>query len=169
MRIYDSKYRFCVIWLLASVLLTGWCERADGISKGTPAPPPRPRSTVKSVFRETPEAKTVIASACEKILTGDFDAAGRIVEDASVSESKGLEQLAVIIDEYEAIKARREVSRNNAHAEQVNELQEIQQKNRPEDVNDIAGAFVPIIKAAQHADKKREKGPARRAFCKTND
>jgi carboxyl-terminal processing protease len=166
LRIYDSKYRFCVIWLLASVLLTGWCERADGISKGTPVPRPRPRPTAKTSFRETPEAKTVIASACEKILTGDFGTAGRIVEDASISESKGLEQLAVIIDEYEAIKARRKASKNNAYVEQVDELEEIQQKNRPEDVNDIAGVFVPIIKAAQHADKNEKKALLEEPFVK---
>jgi len=166
LRTYNNKHRYWITWLLGSVLLATWCEFADGVSKGIPAPRPRPRRTVKTLIKETPEAKIVIASACEKILTSDFETAGRIIENSAISGSKGLEQLAVIIDEYGAIKARRDDSRNSAYTEQINELQEIQQKTRPEDVNDIAEVFAPIIKAVQHADKSEKEALLEEPFVK---
>jgi carboxyl-terminal processing protease len=155
-----------ITWLLGSVLLTTWCEFADGVSKGIPAPQTGPRRIVKTRIKETPEAKTVIASAHEKILSGDFEAAGRIVESSAISGSKSLEQLAAIIDEYEAIKARRNDFRGSAYTEQVNELQEIQRKTQPEDVNDIADVFVSIIRAAQHADKSEKEALLAEPFVK---
>ncbi len=158
MKVYDRKYRSRIIWLLAAVLLTGFCQRAGAISKGLPTPKPirRPQPIVET-SRETPEAAAAIASACEKIMSGDFEGAGEIIEGSGISQSKGLEQLGVIVTEYEAVKISRKASKKDTYTEQVDELDKFQQKSQPEDVNDISQVFLTIVKASEHADENKKK------------
>ena len=167
MKVYDRKYRSRIIWLLAAVLLTGLCQRAGAISKGLPTPKPirRPQPIVKTAG-ETPEAAAAIASACEKIMSGDFEGAGEIIEGSGISQSKGLEQLGVIVAEYEAVKVSRKASKNDAYTEQIDELDELQQESPPEDVNDINQVFLTILKTSENADENKKKALLEKPFVK---
>jgi hypothetical protein len=158
LKVYNRKYRFRTIWLLAAVLLTGFCQRAGAVSKGLPTPKPirRPQPIVKTAG-ETPEAAVAIASACKKIMSGDFEGAGEVIEGSGISQSKGLEQLGVIVAEYEAVKVGRKTSKNDAYTEQIDELDKLQQESPPEDVNDINQVFLTIVKASEHADENKKK------------
>ncbi|MHC4722164.1 MAG: hypothetical protein ACYS6I_05585, partial [Planctomycetota bacterium] len=149
LKVYDRKYRSRIIWLLAAVLLTGLCQRAGAVSKGLPTPKPirRPQPIVET-SGETPEAAAAIASACERIMSGDFKGAGEIIEDSGISQSKVLEQLGVILAEYEAVKVNRKASKSDTYTEQIDELDKLQQKSQPEDVNDISQIFLTIVKAS---------------------
>jgi carboxyl-terminal processing protease len=169
LRIDDKKYcRFQLVWLVVLLLLAGWRDCADGVSKGLPTPPtPRHRPTVKTV-EETPEAAAAIGLVCEKILAGDFTGAGESVENFPTSKSKGLEQLRLIIDEYKTIEARRNISQNTAYTEQIDELEELRQAQigRPEDVNDIGEVFATVLKAVQYAGKNEKKALLEEPFVK---
>ena len=158
MKVYDRKYRSRIIWLLAVVLLTGFCQRAGAVSKGLPTPKPirRPQPIVETAG-ETPEAAAAIVSACKKIMSGDFEGAGEIIEGSGISQSKGLEQLGVIVSEYEAVKVNRKASKNDTYTEQIDELDKLQQKSQPVDVNDLGEVFLTIVKASEHADENKKK------------
>ncbi|MCH8167433.1 MAG: hypothetical protein IIC03_05835, partial [Proteobacteria bacterium] len=105
----------------------------------------RASSSVRPI-EPAPEAATAIASACEKIASGDFEGAREVIE-GSATQSKGIVQLGVIVAEYEAVKARRKASRSDTYTKQIDELEKLRQKDQPEDVNDIGQVFLTIVKA----------------------
>ncbi len=167
MKVYDRKYGSRIIWLLAAVLLTGLCQRAGAVSKGLPTPKPIRRSQpVVKTTGETPEAAAAIAAACERIMSGDFEGAGEIIENSGISQSKVLEQLGVIVAEYEAVKISRKASKNDTYSEQIDELDKFQQKSQPEDVNDISQVFLTIVKTSENADENKKKALLEKPFVK---
>jgi carboxyl-terminal processing protease len=145
----------------------GLCQSACAVSKGLPSPEPiqRPQQVVKASV-ETSEALAVVTSVCKKIVSGDFHGADRIIETSRVSQSKGLEQLEMIIAKYEAVEAGRQTSKGQAYTEQIKEIDKLEQKTQPEDVNDLGDIFLAVIKASEHADEDKKKALLEEPFIK---
>lgn len=157
MRIYNSKHRFLVILLLAVVLLAGRCPRAGAVSKGIPAPKSIPqRQLPTKATGPVSKAAKVIAASCEKIAAGSFEGAREVLEASDIPQSKGILQLGMIVAEYEAIEAGRKASRNDTYTKQIDELEKLQQKSQPEDVNDISQVFLAIIKASDNIEESKK-------------
>lgn len=157
MRIYDSKHRLRIILLLVVVLLAGRYQRAGAVSKGIPTPKSIPqRQLPAKAAGPVSKAAKVITASCEKIAAGSFEGAREVLEASDIPQSIGIVQLGMIVAEYEAIEAGRKASRNDMYTKQIDELEKLQQKSRPEDVNDISQVFLAIIKASDNI-KESEK------------
>ncbi len=100
-----------------------------------------PPETTPSALKETTQAQAadVVDKACEKILSGDFAAAARMLEDSAGLKSSGLEQLERIIKEYEDVHTRRTESRSRGYLEHVKEFEELRlDKPDPNDAPTVA-------------------------------
>ena len=167
MRIYDIKHRFWVILLPAVVLLAGSCPQAGAVSKGIPAPKSIPqRQLPAKAARPASEAAGVIAAACEKITSGNFKGAREVLEASDTPQSKGILQLGIIVSEYGAIEDGRKASSSDTYTEQINELETLQQKSWPEDVNDIGQVFLTILKAVDNIEEGEKKALLEEPFVK---
>lgn len=125
-----------------------------------------PRATdVKAPTPSATEADS-IAKACDLIFQGKFDAAGQLVKKAAGAgkpQQQLLEQLAKIIDQYEAIYKRRQSTREAAYAKQLSELEKLKKAdvndigdadpNDPNDPNGLSGVLLVISKAREFADE----------------
>ena len=106
-----------------------------------------PPETTSSALKDTMQAATVVDKACEKILSGDFAAAARVLEDSAGLKSRGLEQLERIIKEYEDVHTKRTESQSRGYLEQVKEFEELRldkpDPNEAQAVADSAGLDTP--------------------------
>ena len=101
------------------------------------------------------EAAFVINSACSKILEGDFETAQQIAGKATISDTKGLRKLRIIINECLAVKARRKASQSNVYQAQIRKLESLRYKGLAQDVNDINKVFSIVLKISEYADNKQ--------------
>ena len=111
--------------------------------------------TTASVAGHASQTASVIDSACEKILEGDFKAAKQLIDRSTVSNSQDLETIRNIIDDYTAIKARRKDSQNKVYKTQTDKLNELRQKSFPDDAKGIEKVFTLILNISEYADEKQ--------------
>jgi len=157
LRICNSKHRFRIILLVAVVVLAGMCPLAGAVSKGIPAPKSVPqRQLPAKAARPVSEAGKLIAEACEKITSGNFKNAREVLDGSDTREIKGIEQLRMILSEYESIEAKRKASGNEVYTKQIDELEKLQEKSRLQDANDINQVFLAIIKASDNIEESRK-------------
>jgi len=167
LRICNSKHRFRIILLLAVVVLAGMCPLAGAVSKGLPAPKSFPqRQLPAKAARPVSEAGKLIAEACENITSGNFKSAQEVLEGSDIRQIKGIEQLRMILSEYAAIEAKRKAFRNEVYTKQIDELEKLQEKSRPQDVNDINHAFLAIIKASDSLEESKKIALLQSPFAK---
>ncbi len=158
--IEDNKFcRLWIVWLLAAALLSGGCKADKTTQEETVS------TQAAEPSEQAPDEATVIKSACDKILTGDFKGAGKVIEKAAIS-SKRLEQLAGIINEYESIDVRRKDSKNDTYKEQIDEFEKLYKETNIEDVNNISELFLVITNASEYAEKEQKQALLEKPFVK---
>jgi carboxyl-terminal processing protease len=129
--------------------------------------------------RVTADASNIVKTACELISQGKFDAAGELVQhqldvdsnsvgtgqSSEVAQSQ-LSQLAEIVQEYGAIRERRNSAQEAMYAERSAELEEFLHSapiggvatdtNDANDVNDITKVLSVIAKVSEFADEAQK-------------
>lgn len=134
LRVFEKYRRFYLFCFAAAVVSI--CIVTVSVYGAAKKLPPK---TTSSALEETTQAAAVVDEACEKIISGDFDAAARLLEDSAGLKSRGLEQLERIMQEYEDVHTRRTESRNRGYLEQVEEFEELRlDKPDPNDAPAVA-------------------------------
>jgi carboxyl-terminal processing protease len=111
----------------------------------------RPDTTAKK-----PTTATVINSACDKILTDDFEAAGDILQGSEITSNEAISQLKGIVEQYQAIQAARKKDNKTTYKKHIDELDDILEKDIPQEPNQLGKAFAALIQARDHAEKSRK-------------
>jgi carboxyl-terminal processing protease len=101
-------------------------------------------------------SQAIINSACDKIISGDFESARQILEGATASDSLDLIQLRKIVNEYAIINARRKALQREAYQMQIKEFDKLRRKVNLDDVNDISKVFGAMLNVLEYADKKQK-------------
>jgi len=141
-------------WLMLIVLSAVLCEHTKVAAKSAP---PQPRFIgAAHALGEMPTAALAVNSVCDKILRGDFVSAREIARKSAAFDSIGLRQLRTIIDEYMAIEARRNASKNDAYREQIAKLEILRQKGFTKDINDVGKVLAVASKALGYSSKEQE-------------
>jgi len=136
------------------VLFAALCEQAKVVAKSTP---PQPRFIgVAHINGERPSAALAIDSVCDNILRGDFVSGQEIIRKSTAFDSTGLSQLGSIIDEYMAIEARRNASRNDAYQEQIGELEKLRRNGFPKDINDVSKVLAVVLGVLEYSNKEQK-------------
>jgi len=134
LRVFDKYRRFC-LFCFAAAVVSICIVTVPVYGAGKKLPP----ETTSSALKETTQAVAVVDKACEKIISGDFAAAARVLEDSAGLKSRGLEQLERIIKEYEDVHTRRTESQSRGYFEQVKEFEELRlDKPDPNDAPTVA-------------------------------
>lgn len=102
------------------------------------------------------QAASVVNSVCDKIFRGDFEGAQQILEGITASDNQDIQQLIEIVDECDIINARRKALQDKVYQTQINELEELRQKNLSDDMNDISKVFLVLLKISEYADKEQK-------------
>ncbi len=147
----DKHHSFTAVWIMVAVFLAVGPNHAEACPKN-----PLLSHTETCIAGQTPQAALVINSACDKILKGDFESAQQIVGKSTVSDSEGLRELRIIINEYMAVKARRKALQDKVYQIQMNELKELRQKGFSDDINDISKVFSIVLKISEYANKEQK-------------
>lgn len=148
----NSKHlRFTAVCIMAAVFLAA----EPSYAKVGPKNPPH-FQTKASVAERTRQDALVINSACDKIFRGDFESAQQIVGKSTVSDGEGLRELRTIINEYMAVKARREASQSNVYQAQIHKLESFRNKDPAQDINDIGKVFSIVLKISEYANKEQK-------------
>ena len=135
-----------LIFFVLSVLLTG-CEPDEGVKKEVSSPAEK---TIQ-VLQPNHVDETVLA-AVEYLRTGDFEGA-RAILDAG-GQSPGIEQLRLLMAQYDRLQSHRLQERKKAYEEQIAEIQKIEQEatgQEPIDANTIDNVMIAVIKAREYA------------------
>lgn len=131
-------------------------------------------ATAKAVIAAQPAAvevpkgasteSSIVDAACELIYQGKFDAAGKVVVERS-----RLGRLAKIIEEYNDIKQRRQLARENAYKKQLAELEKFRSgadSNGISDFNDVQKIFGIIAKTKEFVDDAEKEQLLSESFVK---
>jgi len=148
---FSNDKQRAVVWVIITVLLAVGCKRAGAVDQSSMS-----GDSLIRVTKQPSERASVADRVCEKIFSGDFETARRIVGKLTVSDSQDLRELRIIINEYMAIKARREASRSNLYQSSIRELESFRSKGPAQDVNDIGRAFSILLKISEYADKEQK-------------
>jgi len=138
------------VWLLAAALLVTGCDPEEDLVGSASSPP-------KAAADGDQAKSSDVDLVCEKILTGDFQGAGRLLASLDTSANPQLGQLARIVSEYEKIQNRSRASRKEAFSEQMGELDELRKKFEPDyvvDANDIGEIISVAIRLREFADEE---------------
>lgn len=119
-----------------------------------------------------PSQSNIIDTACELIYEGKFDLASKLISQFSQNDGAQPEQLERIVEEYQAIKQRRQSGREAAYKESLIELeklrssaqttvpeadlQELASPNDINDVNDVTKILSTIVKSCKFANQKQK-------------
>ncbi|MCK4753380.1 MAG: S41 family peptidase [Planctomycetes bacterium] len=107
--------------------------------------------------KETELAVTdLVEAACDLIYQGQFDDAATLIEQSGFEQQLRLNQLMKVIEQYQAIRLRRQLARETAYTEKMTELEELQvvaDANGLDDVNDITKILSTVAKAVDIADE----------------
>lgn len=147
----DKHHSFTAVWIMVAVFLAVGPNHAEACQKN-----PLLSQTETCIAGQTPQAALVINSACDKILKGDFESAQRIVGKSTVSDSEGLRELRIIINEYMTVKARRKASQSNVYQAQIHRLESLHYKDLAQDINDISKVFSIVLKISEYANKEQK-------------
>jgi carboxyl-terminal processing protease len=112
----------------------------------------------------------LVELACSKILVGDFEAAGQIIENAPAPVSASLNQLKTIAARYKDLNDRRAEARIVEYNKQIEELEKFREKITESqdvvDVNDLSSVFSAIMMAAEYADEEQTRALLEDRFVK---
>jgi carboxyl-terminal processing protease len=144
--------RLSVVLAIAIFFLAFCCKGADVFSRDKVC-----QRFKAELLCEKPESQTTVDRVCEQIAKGDFKGARHLVRKSAIPNSKALEQLAAVIDEYMAIKTRREVSKNEVYKKQIGEFEKLRCNGVPEDVNAINKVLSVVVNSLEYADNKQKK------------
>ncbi|MHC4737995.1 MAG: S41 family peptidase [Planctomycetota bacterium] len=144
--------RLSVVLAIAIFFLAFCCKGADVFSRDKVC-----RRFKARLLCEKPESQTTVDRVCEQIAKGDFKGALHLVRKSAILDSKALEQLAALLDEYMAINAKRQVSKNEAFKKQIDEFERLRCNGVPEDVNDINKVLSVVVNSLEYADNKQKK------------
>jgi carboxyl-terminal processing protease len=116
----------------------------------------QPRQSDIYIPAATSATKLAANSVCDKISRGDFRSAREIVRKSIAVQSTDIRQLGAVIDEYMAIQARRDASKNAAYQEQKDELDILREKGLPEDIDGIGQVLNVVLKILECSDRERK-------------
>jgi len=153
--------RLSVVTAIAIFFLSFCCKGADAFSKDKVC-----QRYKAELLCEKPESQTTVDRVCEQISKGNFEGARQIVRKSAIPDSEALEQLAAVIDEYMAIKTRREVSKNEAYEKQIEELERLRCEGVPEDVNDLNRVLSVVVNSFEYAGNEQKKALIEDSFIK---
>lgn len=100
--------------------------------------------------------RALVAGVCEKILTGDFASAGRMLDTMTVPEGSSTIQLKAIVDEYRRIDEQRQTKRNQAREKALADLQPFNQ-HIPTNDKDRDNAFEAVLRLYDSAPEDQRK------------
>ena len=132
-----------------------------------------PKAESVELAIEVPEAElaepNIVEIACELIYQGKFDAAGELIKSSSAhrdasckknaqyaTRNTQYEELAKIVQEYQAVSRRRGKAREAAYAERLAELEKFRvaaDTNDVNDVNDTSAILLVVAKACEFANE----------------
>lgn len=155
--------RYLSLILLFFVICVFGCEADQDVANGSSSSDSGLSSTGDSA-----EAQIAINLACEKILIGDFNGAGELVEKFSDQGSENLSRLGFVVEEYKQLEAKRRELKSKSYDEQIEELMKYREKAGSEyavEVNDIDDIFVILATAAEYTDKEQKKALLEEGFA----
>lgn len=128
-------------------MLSCWSAGYGFFSKRAPVEAAKSESTEPNAAgaSESSSAQaSVVEVAGELIRQGDFEAAGELIKhelDVSPGSTAQpqVDQLALIVQQYEAISEQRQSAREAAYQEQLDELDKLRTAAHKEDANDLSG------------------------------
>ena len=156
----NKYYSLTIIFLLILVLWLTGCEPAEESAESPKKPKKRypQRTSAQTPKRNSPRDE-LVKLACDKILIGDFETAGQIIENAPAPVSAPLNQLKTIITQYKDLNDRRAEARAVEYNKQIEELEEFREKTAKSqdviDVNDLGNIFSTIVMAIEYADDEQ--------------
>jgi len=141
---------------MPALWLTG-CEPTEESAES-----PKKRSS-RRASAQTPKRNSsgdeLVELACSKILVGDFEAAGQIIESAPAPVGASLNQLRTIVARYKDLNDRRAEVRITEYNKQIEELEKCREKTTESqdvvDVNDLSSVFSTIMMAVEYADEEQ--------------
>ena len=153
------NFRKMSLLLLAMFLVVVGCK-SDAASAGDD-------STVTSkATASSAKGSSMAELISAKIVSGDFSGARKLLGGSTTHKDAKIGSLVEIISEYEVIADQRDEARQKAYKEQFEKIEEIRAKDKLEDVNDIAEAFVAVIKAKGLANEEQKKAISEMDFVK---
>jgi carboxyl-terminal processing protease len=151
-RSYSAKhYSFTAVWIIVVVSFAIGSDYAYAYPENL-----LHYQRQADITQETTEVASIINSACDKIVRGDFESAQQIVGKSTVSDGEGLRELRIIINEYMAVKARREASQSNVYQAQILKLESLRNKDFAQDINDISKVFWTVLKISEYGNKEQK-------------
>ena len=144
-----------VLWL------TG-CEPTEESAESPKKPKKRyPQRTLAQTPKRNSSRDELVKLVCDKILIGDFKAAGQIIENAPAPVGESFNQLKTITTRYKDLNDRRAEARVAEYNKQIEELEEFREKTTKSqdvvDVNDLGDIFSTIMMAVEYADEEQER------------
>jgi len=146
--------RFLVLVLCVFVFYVFGCEPDQDAKNDSGS-----RNSAGGVLEESSEAQIAVNLACEKVLIGDFEGAGEVIEKFSGATSESLGQLGLVIGEYKLLQSRRQELTRGSYEEQVAELTKYKDKAGADyvvDPNDIDDVFAILVITVEYADKEQK-------------
>lgn len=149
---YRKLMRLLFVWLVAAVLLATGCEPEEAIlSSASPS-----KQAVSEAEQTRPP---VVDLVCQRILTGDFETAEKLIASLDGFANPQIAQLGRIVAEYNSIQAQSASSRKESLTEQTDKLDELREKFEPDyviDSNDISEIISVVIRAREYADEDKK-------------
>ena len=149
MRTEKKTYRnMLALWLLVAFLIVGG-SKPSTVFAGN--------GELSTSFAAVERGNSMVELISSRIDRGDFAGARKLLGGSTKSGDPQIAGLIEVLSEYDEIAAEREEIRQEEYEKQFAKLEEIRQKDKIEDVNDIGEAFVAVIKAkdlASDEDKK---------------
>jgi len=141
---------------MLALWLTG-CEPTEESAESSKRQSSR-RASAQTPKRNSPKDE-LVELACDKILVGDFEAAGQIVESTPAPVGASLNQLKTIVTRYKDLNDRRAEVRIAEYNKKIEELEKFREKTTESqdvvDVNDLSSVFSTIMMALEYADEEQ--------------
>lgn len=105
--------------------------------------------------------------ACDLIERGDFETAGKVINNSYTPDDPSMVQLKQIVDDYNTLVASREKLKKETYEEKIAELDEL---TLPEDANGISEFLSAVTAVIEYADDKQKDSLLKRGmFLKVID
>ncbi len=105
--------------------------------------------------QRTPEIANVVDAVCNEILKGNLETARELILRSKPAGNAAIEQLNTLVDEYAAIKARRQTHQDDAYRTNVEALEKLDIEGLPDGADNIAKVFSILAEALEGIDGER--------------
>jgi carboxyl-terminal processing protease len=156
--------RFLALILIFFAICVFGCDGDQDVANGSNS-----ANSGSAAIGDSSEAQVAVNLACEKILIGDFEGAGEIVEKFSEEGGENLDRLGLLVGEYKLLEAKRQELKGESYEEQIAELMKYREKAGSEyavEVNDIDDIFAILATAAEYTDEVQKKALLEEGFSK---